>query len=172
MLTTKKPRYIAALLLAVPLIAGLSACGAGDTGNENGSTPNPQGNQTQTFDSFEEYQLAFSECIRGKGIDMGDPNNGGQSITQADDAFNEAAKACRTEIGKPPAREGDSGHGSDSADALREEHLEIAECLRERGVDVPDPAPGEDLAIPSDVPIDAFETCAPNGVVGAATGGN
>lgn len=168
MKTVKKSRYFAALLLAVPLIAGLSACSTAD----DESTPAPEGNQTQTFDSFEEYQLAFAECMRGKGIDMGDPNNGGQSITQADDAFMEAAEACQSEIGQPPAREGDSSKGGDSADTLREEHLKIAECLREHGVDVPDPAPGEDLAIPSDVPVDAFETCAPNGVVGTATGGN
>lgn len=168
MSTVKKSRYFVALLLAIPLIAGLSACSASDVE----STPAPEGSQTQTFDSFEEYQLAFSECMRGKGIEMGDPNNGGQSITQADDAFMEAAEACQSEIGQPPAREGDTGNAGDSADTLREEHLKIAECLREHGVDVPDPAPGEDLAIPSDVPVDAFETCAPNGVVGAAAGGN
>ncbi|MFI7079604.1 hypothetical protein ACIBO1_20100 [Micromonospora sp. NPDC049903] len=168
MLTSKKSRHIAALLLTAPLIAGLTACSTADTG----SAPAPRGNQTKTFDSFEEYQLAFSNCMRGKGIDMADPNNGGQSISQADDGFLEAAKACQSEIGRPPAREGDPGHGGDPADTLREEHLKIAKCLREHGVDVADPAPGEDLAIPSDVPVDAFETCAPNGVGGAATGSN
>lgn len=168
MKTTKKSRYIAALLLAVPLIAGLSACGT----TETGSTPDSQKDQTQTFDSFEEYQLAFADCMRGKGIDMEDPNANGLGITKSDDAFMEAAEACQSEIGEPPAREGDSGNQGESDDALREEHLAIAECLREHGVDVTDPAPGEDLAIPSDIPADVFETCAPNGVVGSTTGGN
>lgn len=168
--TTKKSRSLAALLLALPLIAGLSACGAADTGDD-GATPRTPESQTQTFDSFEEYQLAFAECMRDKGIDMEDPSNGGQSITQADDAFMEAAEACQAEIGSPPPRESTPGDGGPSSEELREEHLEIAACLREQGVDVPDPGPGEDLAIPSDVPAAAFETCAPNGVMGS-TGGN
>jgi hypothetical protein len=169
--TTKKPRYLAVLLLALPLIAGLSACSTADTRDADRSAPNPQGSQTQTFDSFEDYQLAFAECMRDEGIDMEDPNNGGQSITQTDDAFMAAAEACQAEIGTPPARESVPGNGGPSSEELRQVHLEIAECLRERGVDVLDPGPGEDLAIPSDVPAEAFEACAPNGVMGS-TGGN
>lgn len=168
MLALKKSRYITALLLAVPLIAGLSACGT----TETRSTPDSQKDQTQTFDSFEEYQLAFAKCMRGKGIDMEDPNANGQEITKDDGGFMEAAEACQSEIGKPPAREGDSGNQGNSNDALRAEHLEIAKCLREHGVDVPDPAPGEDLDFPNEVPEDAFETCAPNGVIGSTTRGN
>lgn len=170
MLTTKKPSHLAALLLAVTLAAGLSACAAADPSGGNSSAPEPQGSGTQSFDSFDEYQLAFAQCMRDRGIDMGDPDGGGQSITQADDAFLEAAEACQSEIGEPPANTGDAGTGGPSAEELREEHLKIAECLRELGVDVPDPAPGEDLAIPSDVPAEAFETCAPSGVMGS-TGG-
>lgn len=168
---TKKSRHFASLLLAVPLIAVLSACSAADTGGDDGSSPRPDANQTQTFDSFEEYQLAFAACMRDKGIDMADPGDGGQSITQADDAFMEAAEACQTELGTPPSRESGSDNVGPSSEELREQHLEIAECLREHGVDVPDPAPGEELAIPSDVPAEAFETCAPQGVMGS-TGGN
>jgi hypothetical protein len=172
MLNTTRTSIAAAILLAVPLIAGLSACSASGSGEREGSTPTPEASQTPSFDSFEEYRLAFAECMRAKGIDMDDPGNGGQSITQADDAFNDAAKACQSEIGKAPAREGDSGNDADSASALHEEYLTIAACLREHGVDVADPAPGEDLAIPNDVPTDVFETCAPNGIRGVATGGN
>ncbi|WP_194409670.1 hypothetical protein [Microbacterium cremeum] len=171
MATTKKSRYIATLLLALPLIAVLSACGAADTRGDDGSSPDPQASQAPQFDSFEEYQLGFAECMRDKGIDMADPADGGQSIGQADDAFMEAAEACQTEMGMPPARESGSDNVGPSSEELRQQHLEIAECLREHGVDVPDPGPGEELAIPSDVPADAFETCAPQGVMGS-TGGN
>lgn len=171
MLTLKKSRPIASLLVAVPLIAALSACGTMDIG-DGGSTPDPPESQKQTFDTFEQYQLAFADCMRGKGIEMEDPKDEGLSVTRSDDEFMEAAETCRSEIGQPPAREGDTGSGGDSADALREEHLKIAECLREHGVDVLDPAPGKDLAIPSDAPVDALETCAPNGVVGSTTRGN
>ncbi len=168
MLNTKKTRALLALTLAVPLFVGMTACGSSGTPN-GGSTPGAQGS---TFDTFEEYQLAFAECMRGKGIDMGDPNNGSQSFTSADEAFTSAADDCQAEIGAPPARDGGAGTDSGTADTLRQEHLAIAECLREHGVDVADPAVGENLDVPVDVPIDAIETCAPNGVVGTATGGN
>lgn len=167
---TTTPRLIATLLLALPLIAGLSACGTSGTGDPAPSSPRPESSQAPSFESFEEYQLAFAECMRGEGIDMSDPNGGGQSISRADDAFLAAAESCQSELGTPPVPARGSGDGGPSVEELRQEHLEIAECLREHGVHVPDPAPGEDLAIPSDVPVDAFETCAPRGVMGS-TGG-
>lgn len=167
--TTKTSRRVAAFLLAAPLALALAACGTAGSDDGQAPTPAPQTSDAQTFDTFEEYQLAFAACMREKGVDMPDPSEGGQSITQADDAFLEAAETCQREIGAAPAREGGSGTGGDSADTLREQHLEIAECLRDHGVDVPDPAPGEDLAVPGDVPVDVFETCAPQGVVGSTS---
>lgn len=168
---TKKKSAIAAVLLAVPLLFGaLTACSSADSDSGSEKTPSP-GTNAKTFDTFEEYQLAFSQCMRDKGIDMGDPDDGGLEITQ-NEGFIEAAEACQSESGQPPTRDDDSGSGSENSDAVRQEHLKIAGCLRERGVDVPDPAPGQDLTIPSDVPVDAFEECAPNGFMGSTTGGN
>lgn len=172
MTNTTRTSITAAILLAVTLIAGTSACGTSGSGENKGPAPAPQASQSPSFDSFDEYGLAFAECMRAKGIDMGDPGNGGQSITQADGAFSDAASACQSELGKPPAREGDSGSDTDSAGTQHKEYLTIAACLREHGVDVADPAPGDDLTIPGDVPADVFETCAPNGIGGVAAGGN
>lgn len=165
--TTKKPSHLAALLLALPVIAGLSACGGGGATDDRGGDTGPGADRTPAFESFEDYQLAFAECLRSRGVDVADPSDGGQSITQADEAFLDAAVACQAQIGPPPARGGQSGGDGPSEATLRDEHLEIAACLREHGVDVPDPGPGEDLAVPSDVPAEAFETCAPNGVMGS-----
>jgi hypothetical protein len=161
--TVKTASKRMAMLFAVPLlIAGLSACATDDPGDA-AATPAPS--PSLAVESLEDYQLAFAECVRGLGVDLPDPGSGGIGFT-ADDAFTEAAQECTAKLGTPPAAPGgDRGSGQDT----REEHLAIAACLREHGVDVPDPGPGEDLAIPGDVPTDAFEACAPNGV-GGSTG--
>lgn len=169
--TMRKLRYLPALLLVLPLVAGLGACGGEGPGEEADSVPVTQETQAAPIDSFEQYQLAFADCVREKGVEVPDPGVEGQSITLADEAFLAAATACQEELGRPPARTGSAEDDGPSATTLREEHLAIAECLREHGVDVPDPAPGEDLAIPGDVPVDAFETCAPRGLMGS-TGAN
>lgn len=166
--TRKKYSTLAATLVAAALAVGaLSACTA-PAPADGGANPAPDGG-APTFESFEDYQLAFADCLRGEGIDMADPtSDGGQSLTQNDEALAQAIETCQDELGRPP---GQSGEGVGDSAAVREEHLRIAACLRDLGVDVPDPAPGEDLAIPSEVPLDAFETCAPSGV-GGSTGGD
>jgi hypothetical protein len=165
-----KKTTLAALMLALPLlVAGLSACSAPAT-EAAPTVSTPSGGEQRSYDSFEEYQLALFACLRDEGIDVNDPSGGGQNITRSDDAFQEAIETCQVELGPPPAQEG-AGGGSDTADSLRDEQLRIAQCLRDQGVEVADPAPGGDLEIPRDVPSAAFETCAPNGVAGTTGGG-
>lgn len=164
---TPTPRRIAALLLTLPIVVGASACSPGD--QDVPSAPSSPGEQVLTF---EEYQLRFAACLRGEGVDMDDPTSAGMSISGADDAFVAAVETCRAEIGRPPARGSGPDGGGPADDDLRAEHLRIAQCLREHGVDVADPGPGEDLAIPGDVPASAFEACAPGGVMGSTGGGS
>lgn len=147
----------AAAMIGVPMLLALSACGSDTPEDDAGESAPP------SFASFEEYQLAFAECMRGQGVEVDDPGSDGMNITAADEAFMEAADACQGELGAPPAPEGAEGSGED----LRAEHLEIAECMREHGVDVVDPAPGENLDVPADVPVEVMETCAPEGVFGS-----
>lgn len=44
--------------------------------------------------------------------------------------------------------------------------LKAAQCLRDLGYEVADPDPQTGLSLPEDVPVEALETCAPNGVRG------
>lgn len=147
------------------LIAALAACGTDRA---------PGGEQSPQAETFQEYQLSFAECMRGQGIDMADPESNTMQLDQGGDraAFSAAAETCRTRLGEPPAPDG-APIDRMTDEELLAENLAIADCFRENGVEVPDPAPGGALDIPADTPQNVFAECAPNGVMGKTVeGGN
>ncbi|WP_051433314.1 hypothetical protein [Promicromonospora kroppenstedtii] len=164
---THRPTRLIVAALAIPLLlTALTGCGRGDadaSGQDDGSSSSSDSPASDR--SFDEYQLDFASCMRDKGVDMPDPDENGSIQAPAGDGFMEAAQACQDELGLPPAAPGGGPGVSD--EEQRAEWLEIAACFRENGVDVPDPGPGEELAIPADVAGDVFETCAPQGVRGS-----
>ena len=94
--------------------------------------------------------LEFAECMRDHGVDMPDPQfdgdgGGGGMIEMTadpdDEGFEEAQEACQPiledamgEIELDPEQEAE----------MREQLLEFAECMRDHGIDMPDPVFGED----------------------------
>ncbi|HEX6352676.1 hypothetical protein [Actinophytocola sp.] len=95
--------------------------------------------------SDEEQAQEFVDCMRDNGIDLPDPEpdgNGGFDFGMADadvdrtsPAFREAIQACRDKL---------PGGGDLDLDdpELQEQLREFAQCMRDNGVDVPDPEPG------------------------------
>ena len=156
---------LAAAALAVPLLlTALTACGADD------ETPAADGGEgTSSTQTFDDYQLALAECLRDQGVDMPDPDEDGSIAMQQGDGMIEAAEACRTELGEPPA-DPDAGPVK-SDEEQRAEWIEIAGCFREKGYDTPDPGPGESLSVPLDAPDEVFEECAPQGIGGSTSAG-
>ncbi|XUK60474.1 Lipoprotein [Plantibacter sp. RU18] len=148
---------LAAALCAIPLLIGsLAACSTPDEPSSSGKEM-----------SFNDYQLAFAQCMRDEGIDMEDPTGEGQEglkFGSEDDEAQEAAlKKCTDKLGTPPAPPG----GEQSDAEAHEEQLKLAECLRENGVDVPDPKEGEGLRLPADAPEEAFAACGIEGGSGS-----
>jgi hypothetical protein len=96
----------------------------------------------------EEAQLAFAECMREHGIDMPDPGQaeGGMMIqrdaSDGDQEEFEAAMAdcerfldaVRSEIADDPELQAE----------MQEQMLEFTECMRDHGIDMPDPQFGDD----------------------------
>ena len=82
--------------------------------------------------------------MREHGIDMPDPGADGQTRIEIDDpdAWEEAEKECRPIIEEvvgtfePPSEEEQA--------RMREQALEFSKCMREHGVDMPDPQFSED----------------------------
>jgi hypothetical protein len=131
--------------LAVALALVLSACGGSDgsegvaslTETTNGAQGSGDGGTSGQRD-IEQARLAYTRCMREHGVDLPDPVNGRfqfRSEPGEERKFDEAQEAC--------------GHILDAmkTGALTEEQqaeqreaaLEFARCMREHGVDVPDP---------------------------------
>ncbi|MGH9132961.1 MAG: hypothetical protein ACRDZZ_03430 [Ilumatobacteraceae bacterium] len=127
----------------------------------------------------QDAQVEYARCMRDHGIDFPDPNpeDGATRIEIDDpDAWQEAEEECREILEEvigtfePPSEE-------DQAE-MREQMLEFTRCMREHGIDMPDPqfsddgritvgGPGEDASEPigpdSDEFQDAAEECGGEG---------
>lgn len=161
------PRRLAVLLSSLALMLGVvSACG---TSNGKDVDSNNEPADDQQFDTAEEYQIAFAGCLREQGIDIQDPGGDGLQVESNDEeAMAGATKACRQELGEPPAMPDDGPTVSD--EEQQREYLKIAACFRSNGIDVPDPESGSTPDIPEDAPEDVAQKCAPDGIGGPVTG--
>lgn len=135
-----KPSLASAVALLLCSLA-FAACGGGDSGNgsESGSS---SGNAV----ADDEAGLEFAECMREEGVDVPDPQAGGGPIQGEggpgfldDPAAQEALEKCQEELGDV----GPQNLSASEQQELEDAALEFAECMREQGVDVPDPQFGE-----------------------------
>jgi hypothetical protein len=131
--------------LALTLPFALAACGGG--GDSNGvASLNPNG-QTTTDSSNgsggaspkdrRAAELAFAKCMREHGVDMPDPVNGRFDLkVKRGDQKNaeEAQKACGKILERVAPRLNEEEQAK-----MREAALDYAKCMREHGIDMPDP---------------------------------
>ena len=129
------------LPLAVATVA-LGACGGGS----NEATAGTGDRRAE----FREAALKYAKCMREHGIDMPDtkPGRGGgiQLMAGPGTANNdtrkmdEAQQACRKymESVRPPEL------SAEQEQRFKEQALEFARCMREHGIDMPDPQFGGD----------------------------
>ena len=146
-------------VLTTLLLAGCDATGgvATLTGDDDDTTPTPTA--TTGSEDPEEALLAFTECMRENGIDMPDPvirdldGSGGNAgaVDEAEpgeplefdpnsDAFRAAQEACDEHLEGLGALE--PGQAPELTAEEEEAFLNFAECMRENGIDMPDPGSG------------------------------
>ena len=154
----------AALLLAVA-----AGCGSGDEepGVASAGGAPPASVTSPAFPGDRDAALRdFAQCMRDNGVDLPDPQPGGRmagvyrELLRDDPVVQEALAACRSRLpngGEPPR--------------LNPEQLEIyrafAGCMRDNGVEIPDPAPDGSLrgALMAELDLDdpvfqaALEAC-------------
>lgn len=130
-----------AVLVAVPLLLlGLAACG--DSGDTSGGASDTSSEDPQ------EQAVKWAQCMRDHGVDVPDPqpdDKGSVRIRlghdkKADmDEVDAAMKAC-----KEFSPLGDNGRLEDLKNdpEFQEAQLRWAQCMRDHGVDVPDPGSG------------------------------
>ncbi len=125
--------------------------------------------------TFEEGLLSFAQCMREQGLDFPDPSfdsEGNPEFTDFDivdqDAFEAAFVNCEDILRDAFPDEFDLDPEVQAA--LYDASLEFAQCMREQGLDFPDPKPGEfgffafrDAEVDLNDPAfqDAFAVCQP-----------
>ena len=123
-------------LLTMPLAAAslaFAACGDGDSTAAAGDDRA----------AFREAALDFAQCMREHGVDMPDPKPDGGIMMRAGPDTDQAAmersqKACQKHLEKvrPPEI------SEEQEREFREQALKHAQCMREHGIDMPDPKAG------------------------------
>lgn len=151
-----RARWVAPLvpiLLALAVLA--AACGGSSGGDGDGvATAGDGASGRKAGDSSagkdpQQAALEFARCMRGKGIDMPDPKvgesgmvmlapgggGGGPTAEQRPPAgFEEAHKAC-AHLLKDMVQDGDAKPDP----AEQDRALKFAKCMRDHGVNMPDP---------------------------------
>ena len=126
-------------------LAGLAmtaaACGGAASAGDTSTDKNP-----------EDARLEFTQCLREHGVEVDDPEGGGnfkigigparggavdEEGDPASDEFQAAMEACEERLPKM----GEELTPEERAE-LEDAMLEFAKCMREHGVDLPDPGDG------------------------------
>ena len=144
---------IAALATVVAAGCGSGGGGAADVASlgtaSEASSSDPSGStDPRPPVDPDEAMLAYTECMREHGVDLPDPRPTGDGrdavvaveVDPSSDEFREAQEAC-----EPIMEEamGDLEIDPEREAEMREELLAFTECMREQGVDMPDPVFGE-----------------------------
>jgi hypothetical protein len=152
-------RTIRLLLMSLAVVATLAACTGASAApsvaslDDPGATTDPNASPSPSAPTDpQEAFLAYAECMREHGIDMPDPqvsDEGGGKFSvgfsaegrpdAADmDEMQAADEACR------PLLENAIGEGGRPELSPEDEEamLDFARCMREHGIDMPDPGEG------------------------------
>lgn len=133
----------------------LAACGAkgsaGGTGVASiGRTSTTITRAVPAGGAGNDSAFAYAKCMRSKGIEIPDPEPGGGAvkldspapgsggIDPADPKFQEAEKACTKELGANAPSDAAPTVGQEAGD----QSFAFSKCMRENGVDLPDPTGG------------------------------
>jgi hypothetical protein len=129
-------RTLALVLLAACALL-VAACGD----DEGASAADGASSERPSDAEFERAREQFAECMREHGIDFPDPSSGGPvRIDAPPEELREAEEACakyRENIRPPELSE-------EQQQEFKEAALEHARCMREHGIDFPDPTFDED----------------------------
>lgn len=138
-------RWLTAAILAF-LLALATACGGeSDSGAD---LPSAGGATTAAADPDEpndpesihpeDAMLKYAQCMREHGVDMADPGPDGRITIQGDDpAVMEAAEEACEELRKAAIPE--DGEGPEISEEDKQAMLDMAQCMRDKGYDFPDP---------------------------------
>lgn len=158
----RRPAARASLIpvLALLLAATLTACGSDDGGDEDLAAAGSTGGAVRNGADGEQDEaiLAFYQCLRDQGVDVEDPDPNQQGIRLnlgelgLDNPEGKAAlEACRDLL--PGGGPGGGQMDAEGIEAMRE----FTQCLRDNGIDMPDPSSDGSLTLPPGVDPESSE---------------
>ena len=138
---------------ALALIFVVAACGGEEDGagaqvaslGETATTGDDGDNDTAASKDPEEAMLAFARCMRENGVDMPDPQNGKVTIRVGGPGRERPSQAEMEKVDRAQEVCGKHLEGArpqlsaEERQEMQEAMLAFARCMREHGVDVPDP---------------------------------
>lgn len=154
--TTTLAAMLAIVLLGLALVA--SGCGSSSSSEDgvaalDGSAGEDEAapaaeNEDLDEEDRQEAALEWARCMREHGIDVPDPEfgNGGTAVRVGGPGFNPNSEKFRTaqkECGTPFGRGGPPALSEEERQEFQDAMLEFAKCMREHGIDMPDPEFGE-----------------------------
>jgi hypothetical protein len=158
-MTRSRMGLLPGLLLVLAL--AVAACGGGGGGKGDGvaslggndqptATTSPGGSGK----AKQQRALAYARCMRQHGIDMPDPkfDAAGRMAMQLpsgvgpdDPKFKAAEQACK--------QYAPSGEPEKVDPQLQQQMLAYARCMRQHGINIPDPKPGEGISVDGDAGV-------------------
>ncbi len=139
------PRRLAAVVLSVALAMGTASCaGSGGSGSP---TPSPSGTSITEPDPAA-AMLKFNACLRANGVKVSDS---GPSVARGDTDdrdFAAAAAKCKHHLAGTSIEVATGGDGGQISEEQLASLLAYARCMRDHGIDMPDPDPKSGAVAP------------------------
>ncbi|MFD1547166.1 hypothetical protein [Nonomuraea guangzhouensis] len=143
------------LLPAVPLLVlALAACGQGGGTADDGIASAGKGTATPTASSSvsaadrQAAQLKFAQCMREHGINMPDPKADGSVMLRQKKGEDPSKMKKAMEACQPLMKDVIGDRANQPMDPKqRDQMVKFARCMREHGVDMPDPGPQGQIQI-------------------------
>ncbi|MEU9885046.1 hypothetical protein [Sphaerisporangium sp. NPDC051011] len=142
-MSVRRLALVAGVVVGVVSALAVAGCGAPKEGTGVASAGNGTSaasaspSATSSSDPFK-----FAQCMREHGIDVKDPEPGGRIQLRITGGDRNKMEAAQKECGKY-MQGGEAKRADDPK--FRDAALKLAQCMREHGVDMPDPAPGEGM---------------------------
>jgi hypothetical protein len=152
-----RPR-LAVLVAMLALVLAVAACGDGGNNTDGVASLSGANKATTTTaagpaskQDVQQAALAFARCMRQHGIDMPDPQFNGNVTSQKftgrpgskgpdDPKFKAAQQACNKYLPN-------GGQPTKPNPQEQQQMLAFARCMRQHGINIPDPKPGGGIEI-------------------------
>lgn len=136
------------LLPGVPLLVlALAACGQGNAADDGiasagKGTATPSASSSVSEADRQAAQVKFAQCMREHGVDMPDPGADGKVLLRQKKGDDPGKMKKATEACEPLMKDVIGDRAQQPMDPKqRDQMVKFARCMREHGVDMPDPGP-------------------------------